>query len=445
MMTLLAYRTVPFDWLGLLWFLLPLCVSGLIFWIGWRWDPSKGRSRCPKCWYPLAAAPSSPSQAAWSSTCPECGRAVRKARQLARTRRHKGLIALACLTTLVHIWFLGAFVVNQGPLWPVPSTALFRIGRVLGGPSNPLTFSNSLWEELNKRRRRGALSLHQVGEFAELQAPHPLLSAISVPARWITGRPLPIVVDSTSLLRPLIFGLSGEYEILANGVSIGLIGKEDFAQDGSLIMQAGATNSPAIFFVPTAVNVADLRITVIFTGKVVAPGGARSIDWPMSDEAHFSVKPAQSVSDLIPPSPVDLTKVIKAAWKASEFEGGLTCEYPDSPALAGVAIGVRIELRRGNEVVAVGRTFLPNTPKMFASGSARFVRLQRQPGAPHRVDGVPKTWSWVVSSDDDMAAIGDMDGCTARWIGSFSTSIFWPPSEKYLQSFEQEGATSDHP
>lgn len=51
---------------------------------GWAmlWDRSRGRKRCPKCWYPMDAAP-----LAEQPRCPECGRVIKHARQFYRTRR----------------------------------------------------------------------------------------------------------------------------------------------------------------------------------------------------------------------------------------------------------------------------------------------------------------------------------------------------------------------
>lgn len=42
-------------------------------------DPSRGRRRCPRCWYDMSATP--------GLTCPECGRAAKGERRLRRTRR----------------------------------------------------------------------------------------------------------------------------------------------------------------------------------------------------------------------------------------------------------------------------------------------------------------------------------------------------------------------
>ncbi|NRA58761.1 MAG: hypothetical protein HRU13_11670, partial [Phycisphaerales bacterium] len=84
------------DWLFtiLTWLLLALGVLGL----AWAlfWDRSRGRKRCPKCWYGLDGVPAVDCV----TTCPECGKAVRKQRRLRKTRRRWGRAALSTLLLL---------------------------------------------------------------------------------------------------------------------------------------------------------------------------------------------------------------------------------------------------------------------------------------------------------------------------------------------------------
>lgn len=53
-------------------------------------DRARGRLRCPRCWYDMAAVAES-----GSLTCPECGRHAGTPAGLGRTRRSRGLVALA--------------------------------------------------------------------------------------------------------------------------------------------------------------------------------------------------------------------------------------------------------------------------------------------------------------------------------------------------------------
>lgn len=56
-------------------------------------DRSRGRKRCPKCWYDLSGAP--------SSTCPECGKVIATPSRLYRTRRRWSFVALAAIVLLI--------------------------------------------------------------------------------------------------------------------------------------------------------------------------------------------------------------------------------------------------------------------------------------------------------------------------------------------------------
>jgi hypothetical protein len=56
-------------------------------------DRSAGRKRCPKCWYDM--------QGQLSRQCPECGHTTKHDKHFFRTRRSKGMLALACLLVLL--------------------------------------------------------------------------------------------------------------------------------------------------------------------------------------------------------------------------------------------------------------------------------------------------------------------------------------------------------
>lgn len=80
-------------------------------------DRSRGRRRCPKCWYDMVGVP--------DRTCPECGNAARKERHFFRTRRTrwKVVLAITVLLSSAALWVI-AKVHHEGPLSIVPTTIL---------------------------------------------------------------------------------------------------------------------------------------------------------------------------------------------------------------------------------------------------------------------------------------------------------------------------------
>lgn len=107
------------------------------------WDRSKGRRRCPECWYDMSGG---------GLTCPECGKTVKRERKLRRTRRRWR-------------WAMLGFVLCIGSL------ALLGQGRSLqpGGwwnnaPTTLLIFAydTRAWEEMSEEERKFQGSLAQV-------------------------------------------------------------------------------------------------------------------------------------------------------------------------------------------------------------------------------------------------------------------------------------------
>lgn len=77
--------------------------------IAWAmlWDRARGRVRCPRCWYDMSSLASRESHEHDPSlTCPECGRAIRQARALTRTRRRWrwAVAGLAVLALVYPVW-----------------------------------------------------------------------------------------------------------------------------------------------------------------------------------------------------------------------------------------------------------------------------------------------------------------------------------------------------
>ena len=84
-------------WSGVLLGAAGLLLIPLLYW-GYFQDRSRGRRRCPKCWYDMTGAP--------TFVCPECGHEVKRERQFYRTR-HRRLAtrsAFIVALSLVYLW-----------------------------------------------------------------------------------------------------------------------------------------------------------------------------------------------------------------------------------------------------------------------------------------------------------------------------------------------------
>lgn len=92
-------------------------IAAALVTVGWWFDPSRGRRRCPKCWYDLSATK--------GSLCPECGRETAKESRFYRTRRKPGLFWLAAaLAPCAYAVFKIPAVRATGPFALMPTTLL---------------------------------------------------------------------------------------------------------------------------------------------------------------------------------------------------------------------------------------------------------------------------------------------------------------------------------
>jgi HEAT repeat protein len=94
--------------------LLPSAVS-LAIW-SYRGDRSRGRRRCPKCWYDMTGL---------ALKCPECGHDAKREQQLFRPCRYRRRFALALLILAAsYATWVGPSVKRDGPIAAIPSWVL---------------------------------------------------------------------------------------------------------------------------------------------------------------------------------------------------------------------------------------------------------------------------------------------------------------------------------
>lgn len=133
-----------------------LGVSVALVYIAW-WalfaDRSRGRRRCPRCWYDMAYSP--------GMTCAECGFTARKEKQFYATRRRYGVGLGAIIAATAFALFI-IDQVNQNA-WPsyLPTRVLLWMLPLSGdGPSSP-------YAEVVMRAQSNRLSEHEMQLFIE--------------------------------------------------------------------------------------------------------------------------------------------------------------------------------------------------------------------------------------------------------------------------------------
>lgn len=172
-------------------------------------DRSRGRRRCPKCWYDMSGVP--------GLRCPECGREARREKGLFRTRRRLGLAAAGVVLGLVsHVGAGMPWAVENGgwtrlvpdtvlgwvlPLWDAEGDKLLAKGIAF----SPLPTSR--WERLMLARAEGrsiAEGIQQIAS-AEMRAtlnPPFYWTSVILPLHSLEGLGLD-AWPAHSILRPL--------------------------------------------------------------------------------------------------------------------------------------------------------------------------------------------------------------------------------------------------
>lgn len=90
-------------------------------------DRSRGRRRCPKCWYDMTGVP--------GLMCPECGRAAKHERGVLRTRRRWRGVAAAMIVLAIGLSAFGVrLATDPGWVRQLPTAALLRLWRPVPPP-----------------------------------------------------------------------------------------------------------------------------------------------------------------------------------------------------------------------------------------------------------------------------------------------------------------------
>ncbi|GMV26106.1 MAG: hypothetical protein AMXMBFR58_21370 [Phycisphaerae bacterium] len=144
--------------------LIPIAAAlGLVAW-GLFHDRSRGRRRCPTCWYGFEKAPE-PTAAA-PLVCPECGRRIESPRHLLRTRRRWWPIAAAFLLVAAgYVTWNVPLIRSSGWVAIVPTRVLMEMlpleepgGRALREMQRRLMVKQSQWRGQDNTPPASAMS-----------------------------------------------------------------------------------------------------------------------------------------------------------------------------------------------------------------------------------------------------------------------------------------------
>ena len=391
------------DWwtvLGWTGFALGLVVAGWAL----LWDRARGRLRCPKCWYDLAAPGSGKGNegataGGFLSKCPECGRVVKREGELRRTRR-RWRWGVPALVVMVLGLVAGsvhdpAGVRSRGWVALVPTPLLVMIapvGEVMqeegAGDERRLVWerdpTSPVLHEFYWRMFRGEIAGWE-GRwfFARVERRFPdlgdALLSIKLPSNpggdvWVWGSPQ-IVLDVPGHFVSPQYPLTASIHLPSR---VRLVGRTASAwhveggyvgvRRGALIcedLRAGRYVVECEFYLPAqsqggisgvaAVPVAwsrifrpGRRVWAVTRELVITPSGVPSMEGLDSPEITEAI-----VSNLMPPEiGVD-----------SDGNAWLFLMPPaESLTWADLSIGVEMELWRGDVLVGVSRALVPNPP-----------------------------------------------------------------------------------
>ena len=172
------------GWLGVL--------GVALAWLGLFRDRSRGRRRCPRCWYSMEGVP--------GLVCPECGADARREARLLRTRRRPpvAVLGVVLLAGAVGAW-LTPRVTSRGWLSLAPTTALLLASPPAGEEAIGTGVAPGYAAPIAELIRRGA-----VEEMAGWQWRLYLRRAgvIEAPGAWPEGEPVPVRVTYPSWWTP---------------------------------------------------------------------------------------------------------------------------------------------------------------------------------------------------------------------------------------------------
>lgn len=401
-------------------------------------DRSRGRRRCPKCWYDMRSAADD------RLICPECGHDAQRMRRLHKTRRRWRWAVVAALLLLgSHFVLLIPDFRTRG--WPalVPTTVLVCVAPATTAETSPLT-----WERKGVHAQRGFILItpQMVGPtvtLAPLRTPKPrgwgtdlsdelwyrlwkprswewqrrwflrrVLAANNitnapdaiVPQRWIKGRPIPFDVKWPDLdaLQPFYLGLT----IAPNPRLV-----------ADLHQALPAVHSAGVRQVSTPYTIRFAERSII-SGEVSASIEIIDTDREPLLERLSTPEHSSLVREAMSPR---LYRDKRGVWRLQAFDQCVPFDYGDEPF--GVTAGVEI---LDGEVV-IGRTSWTPYWRSTRRLSASDHRIAWRNGYPQKLDSATPSLTIRVTAEPDLAELSYQTASwrerAACWGGSFEVPL----------------------
>lgn len=396
-----------------------------------RWiigDRSRGRRRCPRCWYDMAGID--------ATTCPECGRTARSERALFRTRRRPRWLLAGIAIVSLTAYTATTAQARRNENWTryVPTTLFLATDRTVtqGAPLYRRLSSHTMWDWQARIafRRQLPPNVRQ-----HRYQPH-----ITYPAVWPAGMPVPLVYNQWQDSFPLAF--IGRTRTVLRDPRTGV----DLAR-----RQFSESNEPHL---PPPMWRGSMWMSQRFGPQNVAPAlaaGTRTFDLHVELTTHWKgsglviqrtriTYPIQTVSrieDLCAPvEHAELTDHLRQAmrvgpvWMQGNLNGpprgylGLTAGFGRPlPQFDDVAIGVRIEFLRNNEVVGTARYLVPtDNANVFLNRPQQGLDIEGDWRAILDATLDPQDWTVRVTSDLD-AVFSDITLKPRYWRGQFTVPL----------------------
>lgn len=360
----------------------------LFAWAMW-WDRGRvGRARCPRCWYDLSGL-NLAAGGPWA--CAECGRGIRAERELYRTRRRYRWGWRGFGLVLVAAWIGIMPAVRSGSvfLW-MPTGVLLRVDdlaslRLAGGVRRALAerlftvrMDDPYLPELVRRNR-----------------------LVLTRRAWPRGEPV-WVGSGWAVLRPTDASL-----FAAADPAKGTVVKEP--GDGPGDQQHGDRSFEVLWKAEGDLVRAAATIDPD-VGRIAMVLRRGDLSQQESGEFGFDVRLVDSVDEIIRPLRGEgLDRLVAAELQprlvSQPVSGvaGILWRWEGANAFpAGCVVGVRVEFRQGNEVVAWTRGWLSRSSNRGIYREGAMV-LAGDVGRVVRADPDDATWSVVVRGDGLMA------------------------------------------